>query len=436
MVMGQVIPTLAFLAAVVLVMWRPKGLNEAVPALGGAALVVAAGAVTGEDIRSVWNTIGGSAMTIAATIVIAITLESAGVFEWAAEGIANKSRGSGLRLFLYVNALCFLLTLVFNNDGSILISTPIIIRLLNRYGLSPGQQIPFLISGAFMATASSVIIGVSNVVNLISLRLIELPLLDAAVMTVVPALFGLACMLILLLVRYRNKLPLQLPAYGAPIASSRNDGTRTRRMMLGILVFVLLLRLALFAASGAGIPIEYVPMAGSLVLLLWRWAYLGLPPADILRRTPWHVFGFAFGMYVLVKGLQQAGLTGRLAALAAPLADTDPLTGSLGMGALLTLLSNMFNNHPALMIGTLTLTGMELPAGTLRLYYLACLVGSDIGALLLPVGTLASLIWLHILRRHGIGIDWAHYVKTTALVIPPTVLVTTAAIYFWSVWVL
>jgi arsenical pump membrane protein len=94
-------------------------------------------------------------------------------------------------------------------------------------------------------------------------------------------------------------------------------------------------------------------------------------------------------------------------------------------------MSSLFNNHPALMIGTLTLTNMHLDPVTLKVAYLANVVGSDIGSLLLPIGTLATLIWMHILNKSKVKISWKKYVKVTFLVIPPTVVVTLLLLYYW-----
>jgi arsenical pump membrane protein len=101
------------------------------------------------------------------------------------------------------------------------------------------------------------------------------------------------------------------------------------------------------------------------------------------------------------------------------------------MGILISLLSNLFNNHPALMIGTLALTEMGLDPMVLRTVYLANIIGSDIGALLLPIGTLATLIWMHILRKNKIKISWKKYIKITIIVIPPTVVFTLLCLYYW-----
>ncbi len=72
------------------------------------------------------------------------------------------------------------------------------------------------------------------------------------------------------------------------------------------------------------------------------------------------------------------------------------------------------------MIGTLSLTQMGLDPITMKTIYLANIIGSDMGSLLLPTGTLATLIWMHILRQNHVKVTWKEYLKVTLLVIPIT----------------
>lgn len=432
----------SFLFTVVLILWRPGGINEAIPASFGAALVLISGAVSLEDLGQIGATVSGAALTIMATIVMAIVLESFGFFYWAAEGLAARARGSGIRLFFYVNLICFLMTLFFNNDGSILITTPILLMLLKHYGLKNHQKIPYLLSGALVATAASAPIGVSNIVNLIALKMVGMDLYMHTLMMFVPATIGLLFFVFLMFLISYKHLPKRLPVKAAfgprshPLESAPPAGSleERNRFMRNILLFVMIIRVALFVASYLGIPMEIVAVLGSAVLLGWRWHALRISPVDMLQKTPWHILVFAFGMYVIIYGLNNIGLTDVLVRWLQPMVAGSLLHASLLMGGLLSLMSILFNNHPALMIGTLTLTSMQLDPLTLKVAYLASVIGSDIGSLILPIGTLASLIWLHLLRTHKVKINWTEYMKVTFIAIPPTLLLTLSLLAFWVEW--
>jgi len=438
------ITIIAFLLTMLFIFWRPKGLNEAIPATGGAIVVLMSGSVSFADLAQIAETVSGAAITIMATIVMAIVLESFGFFQWTAEHLAIWSKGSGIRLFWYVNLLCFLMTLFFNNDGSILITTPILILLLNQLGIKHHQKIPYLLSGALIATASSAPIGVSNIVNLIALKIVNMDLYMHSAMMFVPATTGLFLLVCLLFAYFYRELPRNLkyekvgffysPKKTHPLKATPQPAQERTKFMLKILFFVFTVRVNLFVASYFGIPIEIVAILGSLVLLVWRWVSLGILPTDMLKKTPWHILVFAFSMYVIIYGLHNIGLTNWLTSYFQPIVSGDLLHASVIMGTLLSVMSNLFNNHPALMVGTLTLTNMGLDPLTLKIAYLANVIGSDVGSLILPIGTLASLIWLHILKEHNVKVEWSEYVKVTFLVIPPTLLFTLTFLYYWVSW--
>ncbi|SDM85562.1 arsenical pump membrane protein [Bacillus sp. OK048] len=439
------ITVLTFLITLGFILWRPRGINEAIPATIGAIIVVLCGSVSLTDLGIITETISGAAITIMATIVMAIVLESFGFFNWAAEKLAEKANGSGIRLFWYVNLLCFLMTLFFNNDGSILITTPILVMLLNNMGLKNHQKIPYLLSGALIATASSAPIGVSNIVNLIALKIVHMDLYLHTAMMFVPATLGLLLLTWLLFLRFKKVLPKQVPTNVKGLTHSRyhplkpslvehtSDKARSR-FMRNVLLFVFAVRLSLFVASFFNIPVSIMAVIGSLVLLGWRWAYLKIPPSDMLKKTPWYIIVFAFSMYVIIYGLNNIGLTDWLIQFMRPMVSGSLLNASVLMGILLSVLSNIFNNHPALMVGTLTLMEMNLNPLSLKIAYLANVIGSDMGSLLLPMGTLATLMWMHIVRKGKVMISWMEYIKITVVVIPPATLFTLVILYYWVSW--
>jgi arsenical pump membrane protein len=440
-----VIAGLVFISTMLVIFWRPKGMNEAWPASIGAGIIIITGIVSRMDIMDIISKIGGASITIIATIVMAVILESFGFFHWAAARLASLSKGSGHRLYWYIQLLCFLMTLLFNNDGSILITTPILILLLRNLQLKPHQQIPYLLSGALTATASSAPIGVSNIVNLIALNIVEMSLWMHTAMMFVPATLGLLFMSWLMYIVVRKKLPKTLPDSIMDVEESffsksfhplktkisvEKKKQRTK-FMLKVLLFVFVMRCLLFVASYINIPIEIVAVLGSVVLLIWRWYHLRTNPVDILKKTPWHILLFAFSMYVIIYGLHNVGLTELLVELCEPIVNQGLFQASFIMGGLVSVLSNLFNNHPALMIGTITLTEMGLDPITLKTIYLANIIGSDMGSLLLPIGTLASLIWMSILRRNKIKVTWKDYLSVSLIVIPITTIVTLTLLYYW-----
>lgn len=334
------------------------------------------------------------------------------------------------------------MTVIFNNDGSILITTPILLLLLHHLRLKHHEKIPYLLSGALVATASSAPIGVSNIVNLIALKIVGMDLYMHTAMIFAPTVTGLLLMVSLLFFVFYKDIPkrvINVPKDENFFIQSHHPlkpkllpkvFKEKTSMMMKMLMFVIVVRISLFVASLFEISIGLVALFGSIVLLTVRWYKLRVSPIDVLMKAPWSVFLFAFSMYIIVYGLKNIGLVTFFLQLLKPLM-TDVASGIFWMGGLITVLSNIFNNHPALMIGSMVLTNFGLDEITLKTAYLASIIGSDIGSLLLPIGTLATLLWMHILKENGMKIGWGKYVKVTFVVIPPTLIFTMFCLYYW-----
>lgn len=436
---------LIFLITMITIFLRPREINEAYPATIGAIIIILTGGVSWVNILDITDKVSGASITIISTIVMAITLESFGFFNWVASKLMQLSKQSGYRLYWYIQLLCFLMTILFNNDGSILITTPIIILVLRHFDLNQNEKMPYLVSAALMATASSAPIGVSNITNLIALKIVDMTLYMHTAMMFVPCTLGLAFMSYIMFLVLKKKLPknLQNIKDSSDTKNLENlfipptekelfsDNKKLTKFMLKILGFVFFIRCLLFVASYYNIPIEIVSILGSIILLAWRWYYLKINPLDVFKKTPWYILIFAFSMYVIIYGLENIGLIEWIVKLCEPLVRQNLFNASLIMGTVVSAMSNIFNNHPALMVGTIALTNMDLNSITLKVIYLANIVGSDIGSLILPIGTLASLMWFYIVRHSQIDMTWKYYLSISLKVIPITVLVTLVLLFVW-----
>ena len=443
-----------FAATVVLTVWRPRGLNESVPAAAGAVLLLALGLVGGDDLRAIIRNVGGASVTILSTMVMSIVLDSIGFFRWAAYNVVRLARGSGIRLYAATVTLCFLMTMFFNNDGSILITTPIILKMLDILDLKPHQKIPYLVAGAMTATASSAPIGVSNLANLIALKIVGMDLNTYAAWMFVPSMAAIVWMVGLIFLRYRKAIPTRIavvPLYRASDVLKEAPPEKLRHPLMGTggdvepdidgrlfricLVSVVLFRVGLFEAERFGVPVEAVAAVGAGWLIAVRQFYTRADALDWVTKTPWHIFVFAFSVHVIVSALAGIGLADGLVRALRPIVARGEWEAIATMGVLLTVMSNLFNNLPAVMLGTVLLTEMAPEPDILRVAYLANILGSDVGALLTPTGTLASMLWMFLLRRHRIPFSWKSYMKISSAVVPSSLMVGLVVLYGWTSWI-
>ncbi|MGB5944714.1 arsenic transporter [Paenisporosarcina sp.] len=443
-----------FALTTLFIMWRPRGINESIPAISGAILLFVAGVVPFYDIQQIFKLVSGPSITIISTIVMCIVLESIGVFRWAAVNIVNRAKGSGIKLFLYIMILCFLMTIFFNNDGSILITTPIIIHIVTMLHLKPHQKLPYLFAGVFIATSASLPIGVSNIANLIGLKMVGLDLISYTHFAFVPSMIGVITLSLLLYLVFKKDIPQKIATFNdssieflisnqTPGAHSHPlSGTRQKPEIINwslfrvCIIIVVLIRGSYFILPAYGIPIEWIAIAGAVILVVIRWISLKVGVLDVVKKAPWHILVFAFGMYVTVYALNNTGITAFFIELFEGPMKENLVFASFITGILVTVLSNLMNNLPSVMLGTLIITDMGLDLQTLQVSYIAIIIGSDIGALLSPLGTLATLLWMFVLRKNGIRITWATYFKVALLVIPVTLLVTLIAFNLWLLLIL
>lgn len=489
----------AFLVTVVLVLWRPGGIHEAVPALIGAFIMLLMGLVGHQDVLRVTQVVWNSAMTIISTFVMAAVLDGAGFFEWVAARITERAQGSGRRLFHVVMAFSACLTLFLNNDGSIMLGTPVVLGIVSRLRLSRRAALGYLLGACLIASAASPAIGVSNMANLEAMTLVGVSLTQHLESVFLPAILGLAACWGLLYAVFRRDLPEQLeqrqpdaapgtppgaapshvhphalaqaPALPRPpvapppppphhhhphLAGPRHHPPlppgphahavappppppppppqhgdhRPDPFMWFAVGVVVLVRFGFFAASAIHIPSYPVAMAGAMVLVLGNLLRGRMDVGGTLRRAPWPILGFAFGMDLVVFGLRNAGLISVLSHLIGPAVRVSNMAASTLPAALAAIVSSLLNNHPGLIIGSLTLTEIpQLIRPVLHVAYSGVVLGSDLGALLTPVGTLASLIWFHALREQGHRYSWWDYLRVTLLVIPAAFVVSLAGLY-------
>lgn len=436
-----------FTLTIIFMLWRPLGINETIPTTIGATIIILIGIVSLKDITDILSIVSGPSLTILSTIMMSIVLESIGFFRWIANNIIIRSKNSGLRLYIYTNLLCFFMTMLFNNDGSILITTPIIIHIGSILRLRPHQLFPYLISGALIATASSAPIAVSNISNLIALKIVGLDLNSYVQMMFVPSMISIFIMAFLLFYYFRKNIPKKFSSYSIktnlksphfythPLDHKNDHQEIDWKLFKMCLVVVIVTRAAFFTLSPFGIELEWIGLGGAAVLIFIRWLRTSIGLKDIIKNSPWHIFLFAFSMYILVYGLKNVGLNNVIVNLIEGLVKQDLLNASIILGLLTTVMSNLFNNLPAVMIGTLSIMDMNLDPIFIQVAYLANVIGSDIGSLLTPIGTLATLIWMFILKKHHVPITWGQYLKVTILVIPISLVIGLLSLYLWVIFI-
>ena len=429
------IALLIFVATLVLVLWRPRDIGIGWIAVAGAVVALAAGTVSLADIPTVWALTWDATFTFVALIILSLVLDEAGFFEWAALHVVRWAGGRGLLLFPLVILLGAAMAAVFANDGAILLLTPIVVAILRRLEMNEAAVLAFVLASGFVADSTSLPLVISNLVNILSANFFGLTF-DRYARVMLPVnLVALVASLAVLFLAERRAIPASYATDHLPAPSSAITDNLVFRASFPLLAVLLV---AYFVLGQHGVPVSAITGAASLILigLAGRWHRLGRGRLISLKRplmeAPWQVVLFSLGMYLVVYGLRGAGLMAWLAGGLERLALQGGLATTLGAGFGAALLSSVMNNLPATLTGALAIGQSEHLTPALReaaLY--ANVIGCDLGPKFTPIGSLATLLWMHVLERKGIRVGWAAYMRFGLIVTPPVLLATLLALYGW-----
>ncbi|MEE7465140.1 arsenical efflux pump membrane protein ArsB [Methylobacterium fujisawaense] len=418
-----------FLVTLVFVIWQPKGLGIGWSALIGAAVALALGVIHLSDIPVVWHIVWDATFTFVALIIISLLLDEAGFFHWAALHIARWGGGRGRLLFPLVILLGAAIAAVFANDGAALLLTPIVLAILLRLNFKPSAALAFIIACGFVADSTSLPLVISNLVNIVSANYFDVTFGRYAAVMVPVNLVSLAATLIVLWAYFRKAVPTRYPVdeLEPPRDAIRDPVVfRAAFPLLGVLL------LAYFLTAPFGVPVSAVTCAGAAVLLGLAIRGRVIPIRKVLTGAPWQIVLFSLGMYLVVYGLRNAGLTDELAKGLVWLAGHGPVAATIGTGFAAAILSSVMNNMPSVLIGALSIQqASDLAPLTRELMVYANVIGCDLGPKFTPIGSLATLLWLHVLETKGQKITWGQYMKVGLVITPPVLLATLAALALW-----
>ncbi|MBO9549693.1 arsenic transporter [Pseudomonas sp.] len=416
---------LIFVFTLTLVIWQPRGLGVGWSASLGAMLALLFGVVTLHDIPTVWAIIWNATATFIALIVISLLLDEAGFFEWAALHVARWARGDGRRLFAFMVLLGAAVSALFANDGAALILTPIVMSMLLALRFSPAATLAFVMGAGFIADTASLPLVVSNLVNIVSADYFSLGFNAYASVMVPVNLVAVAATLLVLWLYFRRDIPTRYASKDLKLPALAIRDRATFRVGWVVLVGLLA---GLFVLEPLGIPVSAVSAAGALVLFAVAARGHVIMTRRVLREAPWHIVVFSLGMYLVVYGLRNAGLTDSLTHVLNDLAGHGLWAASLGTGLIAALLSSVMNNLPSVLIGALSIQASEAHGVIREAMIYANVIGCDLGPKITPIGSLATLLWLHVLARKGVKIGWGYYFKVGVLLTVPVLLLTLAAL--------
>jgi arsenical pump membrane protein len=185
--------------------------------------------------------------------------------------------------------------------------------------------------------------------------------------------------------------------------------------------FLLFLMAGYFLGERLHLPISLFALGGAILFLLIATFYKATKPLLTIKAAPWQIVWFSIGLYVVVYGLKNAGITDVIASWIKLLQEQGDTVAIIGTGFLSAIISSVMNNMPTIMLMDISINQVGY-VGNEALAY-ANILGANLGPKMTPIGSLATLLWLHVLQSKGVKITWGEYVKVGLIITPPVLFI-------------
>ena len=407
----ELLSGLIFALTLLAIVIRPRRLDEGLAAVGGAALMVLVGVVSPAralfTLAAEWNVF----LFFLGLMLIAAVSDLAGFFDWAGALAAATAAGSARRLMVSVFVVGAVITTFLSNDATALILTPVVYSIVTRLRL---PVLPYLFATTFVADTASMTLPISNPVNVIVASRAHISLIAYAPHIFLASAVAITINLGLFLIVFRRQTRGRFTLDWRAAMAAAIPEHRLFQVVVALLVAI---SAAYVLASATNFPLGVVAIVGGLTFTLSATAFRTFSWPRIVSHLSPSLFLFIAGLFVLVRGAEDAGLTAMLGGGLTSLV-TNPTSAVVAGIVGTSVASNLFNNFPAILVVLSGVHSSHLAPHLQLPLSLGALAGADLGPNLTPVGSLSTMLWLLIVRRRGIEVTSLDYLRLGVLVTP------------------
>ena len=411
----MILATTLFLLTLLFVIWQPKGLQIGTTAVIGAVLAYLLGVVDFKDILVVTGIVWDATLAFVGIILLSMVLDEIGFFEWCAIKMARLSKGNGNLMFVYSLLLGSFVSALFANDGAALILTPILLAKMKVLKLNTKTIVAFLLAGGFISDSASLPFIFSNLTNIVTADFFHIGFVQYLKNMIIPFVVSVIASISFLWLILRKDIPKKIDI---SLLSSPDKVLKSKKLFYFSWFFLALLLSGYIIGDIYKVPVSFFALGGGIIFLLIAGYTKNAKVWLTIKTAPWQIVWFSIGLYIVVYGLKNAGLTDYLAMILHDLARRGDTIAVVGTGFISAALSAVMNNLPTVMIMDIALK--DIPNHTLAF---ANIIGCNLGPKMTPFGSLATLLWLHVLNKKGVKIGFWQYSKFGLLVTPPVLLI-------------
>jgi len=358
-------------------------------------------------------------------MVITLIAESAGFFRLLAWRIAKAANGNALRLFTYLFFTGTITGTLFTNDAAVLIFTPMVYELIEEIkedSWKAANKVPYYFAVLYIANLVGAFI-ISNPINIIVSSWFGIGFSEYAVWMVIPAAVSMIVTYCGMRLLFRRWIPVKCRVEPQNEIKIANPG------FMIISGMVLLFTLVGFFSEGLiGIPAGYVAAAAAVALAIIHQTLGRGSLVEVAKGIGWDAIIFVVGIFIIVSGLRTAGFTDIIGNLIMKAMGSGEHAATCAASFIAGGCSAFMNNHPVAGVMAVAIRDLPLSDVITRLLALSALIGGDLGPKMLPIGSLAALIWFRILRSRGVEISYWQYIKIGVPVTLSAILLSVLAL--------
>ncbi|RXJ87665.1 arsenic transporter [Arcobacter sp. CECT 8985] len=404
-----------FIITLVFVIWQPKGLQIGTTAIIGAIVALIMGVVDISDVFDVTKIVWDATLAFIGIIILSMVLDEIGFFEWCAIKMAKLSKGSGNRMFIYSLLLGSFVSALFANDGAALILTPIILAKMKVLKLNAKTILAFLLAGGFISDSASLPFVFSNLTNIVTANYFNIGFLEYLSNMILPYIVSTVVSIFILWLILGKDIPKRIDI---SLLKEPDEVLKSKPLFIFSWFFLALLLVGYFVGDYFDLPVSLFALSGGLIFLFIASYTKNAKAWLTIKTAPWQVVWFSIGLYIVVYGLKNAGLTDYLSSVLIQLSNKGDFVAIISTGFISAFLSAIMNNMPTVMIMDIALK--NVPHDVLAY---SNIIGCNLGPKMTPFGSLATLLWLHVLSKKGVNISFWQYTKFGLLVTPPVLFI-------------